>query len=133
VQVAPFISDVRFHHPRAIVPPCKLDGLIDTLERFPRLRFNLINVNARTAIVKDILGLKRAKNFFIDIAWADGVACIDDMCKLYGLSAVVFGTNAPLMYPLSVIYKMLEVDLSSDQKNSIIRGNALRFLGKTKR
>ncbi len=126
VQIAPQITDHRMHHPRAYVPPAPLDGLAGLLREFPRVRTAVINVNGH--ILPDRAAVRKAKNLFVDLSWADGLDCLEDFVGFYGPDRVLFGTNAPLMVPLSAVYKLKESSLTPSQKRTITRTNAIRFL-----
>ncbi len=130
VQIAPVVSDPRMHHPRAAVPAANLENLPDVLRRFPRLRVALLNVRAENdPALKDSAFVRSCPNLFFDIAWVDGVGRVSELVERFGDEHILLGTNAPLMIPLSAIYKLREGDLSEAQRGRITRDNAIRFLG----
>jgi predicted TIM-barrel fold metal-dependent hydrolase len=130
VQIAPVISDPRMHHPRAHVPAASLEGLPDLLRRFPALNVALLNVRVETEpALKDAAAVRDLPNFFFDIAWVDGVGQVGRLVDEFGDEHILLGTNAPLMIPLSAVYKLRETDLSQAQIDRITRDNAIRFLG----
>jgi predicted TIM-barrel fold metal-dependent hydrolase len=129
VQIAPAICDPRMHHERAHVPAAGLEGLPDLLRRFPRLNVALLNVRVETEpALKDAAAVRDLPNFFFDIAWVDGVGQVGRLVDEFGDEHVLLGTNAPLMIPLSAIYKLREADLSQAQIDHITHDNAIRFL-----
>ena len=74
--------------------------------------------------------MKRSGNLFFDIAWVDGVCCIDELAGRFGVDAMLLGTNAPLLEPVSALYKLKESSLRAGDLRRITRTNALRFLGR---
>lgn len=130
VQIAPVVSDPRMHHPRAHVPAASLDGLLDLARRFPRLNIALLNVRVEVEpTMKDAAAVRACPNLFFDIAWVDGLGQVDGLAERFGVEHLLLGTNAPLMVPISALYKLRETDLSQGQQERITRGNAIRFLG----
>jgi len=130
VQIAPVICDPRMHHERVRVPAASLEGLLDLLARFPRLNVALLNVRVETEpALKDAAAFRALPNFFFDIAWVDGVGQVGRLVDEFGDDHVLLGTNAPLMIPLSAVYKLREADLAQAQIDRITHDNALRFLG----
>jgi len=129
-QITAVASDPRMHHPRAVVPAADVRVLGKLIRRFAELRVCLLNVNGAVPPWRRSDTFKKADNFFIDIAFADGVGCVDEMVERYGIESVVFGTNAPLLLTLSSVYKLKESSLDKSQLHSITRHNALRWLGR---
>lgn len=130
VQIAPVISDPRMHHPRAHVLPASLEGIVDIARRYGRLNIALLNVRVETEpALKDAAAAGACPNLFFDIAWVDGLGRVSELVEEFGDGHLLLGTNAPLMIPVSAVYKLRETDLSSQQVDRITRGNALRFLG----
>lgn len=131
VQIAPVICDPRMHHPRAHVLPASLEDILEVASRFPRLRVALLNVRVENEpALKDAAAVRACENLFFDIAWVDGVGQVSNLVEKYGEAHLLLGTNAPLMIPISAVYKLREADLSKEQLERITRGNAVRFLGK---
>jgi uncharacterized protein len=132
VQIAPQVSDHRMHHPRVYVPPASLETLSDILNEFPKVRIAVINFNGYGIPKRE--KIRNAKNFFLDISWADGLAAVGDLADIFGVDKLLFGTNAPLMIPVSSFNKLKETDMSKKDIRKITRDNALRFLkgGKSK-
>jgi len=126
VQIAPQITDHRMQHPKAYVPPASLDGLAELLREFPKVPTAVINVNGH--ILPDRSAVRKTKNLFVDISWADGTDCVDEFVRFYGLDRILFGTNAPLMEPLSAAYKLKESSLTRAQMKMVTQTNAMRFL-----
>lgn len=130
VQIAPVISDPRMHHPRAHVPAASLDGVLDIVRQFPRLNVALLNVRVEVEpALKDAAAVRGCPNLFFDIAWVDGVGQVGALVEKFGDEHVLLGTNAPLMIPVSAVYKLREADIAEAQLARITRGNAVRFLG----
>jgi uncharacterized protein len=130
VQIAPVMADPRMHHPRAHVPAASLEGLPALLQRLPHLRVALLNVRVETEpSLRDTALVRGLANLFFDIAWVDGVGVVDHLIERFGPEHLLLGTNAPLMIPISALYKLRETDLDEDGKGRITQGNALRFLG----
>jgi hypothetical protein len=128
VQVVPAVSDPRMHHPRAAVPAASMAAVPGILNALPALRLCVLNANL-APIAQDLAALRASKDFFCDIAWTDGLACLDAVAGNYGLDSVVFGSSMPLLPPLSAQYKLKEVDWDAAQIHAVTIGNARRFLG----
>ena len=134
VQIAPVIEDPRMHHPRVAVPAANIEALPQLVKEFPKVRIAVLNTKTFQFMPGNIPSrntkvLREADNFFTDIAWTDGFAGVDELIKLVGLKGVIFGTNAPLLLPLSAVYKLKEATLSKAALNAITNKNALKFLG----
>ena len=131
VQIAPQLSDVRSHHPSVLVPPADMSDLPNVLNDFPKLRVAVLNVNLSSWAIKESQSWAiKAEGVFLDIAWLDGLACLDELVDIVSIQRVLFGTNSPLMTPLSAIYKLRESSLNSKQRAAITTTNARRFLGR---
>lgn len=130
VQIAPVVADPRMHHPRVHVPAADLSALHEELRRFRTLRVLLLNVRENDPALREAALFRSHANLFTDIAWVDGVARVEELVDRLGIDRVVLGTNAPLMLPLSAIYKLRECDLTRRQRERLTRTNALRWLGR---
>jgi hypothetical protein len=128
VQVVPAISDPRMHHPRAMAPSTPLAVIPVLLRRIARLRLCVLNASA-APIAKDLETLRRSRSFFRDIAWADGIACLDPLAQQYGRDALVFGSSMPLLPRESASYKLREIDWDDAAMAALTEANARRFLG----
>ncbi len=133
VQIAPVVSDPRTDHPQVAIRPAKLDAVPQLPAMFPALRLALINVNMTVKLFANPKHLRRVGSVFFDIAWAEGVCCIQTLIETFGVDKILFGTNAPLMIPLAAVYKLQEADLNRSQQAAITRTNALAFLGKRRK
>lgn len=128
VQIVPAITDPRMHHPRVAVPASSLAAVPQLLQALPGLRLCVLNAHL-APIAQDLDALRRSKRFFCDIAWTDGLACLDTLAANYGPGAVVFGSSMPLLPPLSAQYKLRETDWDAAKIEAATAGNARRFLG----
>ena len=130
VQIVPEVSDRRMHHPCLAVGQVDLTTLPRVLREFPTLRTALLNIKVFRPTAKSFSWVSKIPLLFMDIAWLDGVAVVDDLVKAVGIDRVLFGTNAPLMIPLSSVYKLREASLDRHGMAAITERNAKRFLGK---
>ncbi len=129
VQIATVVADPRMHHPAVMVPAVRLDPLADLLRLFPRLRIAILNATGiRETVNPKTLG--RTDNLFFDVAFADGVACVDDLIDALGRGRILLGTNAPMMIGLGAVYKLRESRIEAGELRRLLRENALRFLSR---
>ncbi len=126
VQIAVSMEDERTLHPLVNVSPTDVAPLPALVERFPRLRVQLLNV-FRTVRGKLIQDLAAARVRF-EIATLEGVAGIGNLLHQVSAGCLLFGSNAPFYYFESSQLKLKESLLSEEQFDAISAGNARKFL-----
>ena len=126
VQLAVSMEDERTLHPLVNVPPTDVAPLPAILQKFPRVRLQLLNV-FRTVRGKLIQDLAAARVRF-EIATLEGVAGIANLLEQINESCLLFGSNAPFYYFESSQLKLKESPLNERQLHAIREGNARSFL-----
>lgn len=131
VQIAPLVADPRMHHPRALVPPARIDALPAILEEFPQLAVCVLNAPGIGGIFPNARRIPKASRLFMDISGIESVSGVARLAETVGVDRLLFGTNAPLLIPLSAVYKLRETDFSKSEHIRVTRANARNFLGRT--
>jgi len=59
-----------------------------------------------------------------DISHVDGVGAVGKLAAKIGTERILFGSHAPFFYLQSSLLKMKEADLTDEQREAILEGNA---------
>lgn len=123
LQIAARVADERMHHPLVMVPPVdlsELDGQVgesDTAE--------IILLNVRQPELAAAAGLAQAHpGVFIETSHIESIGGVARLFERFPEGQVLFGTHAPLLYPLSAVHKLKEAELSPGQLDKIGAANA---------
>jgi predicted TIM-barrel fold metal-dependent hydrolase len=126
LQVAVRVTDERMHHPLMKVPAVDLAGMQSQLERADGVSIVLLNVrnqefSAAARLAEDHPGI------FIEISHVEFIGGVARLFERFPEDQVLFGSHAPLLYPLSAVYKLQEADLTEEQLGKLGAGNAARL------
>lgn len=109
------------------MPVLPMSRVAPLLVRFPRLRIVLGGVNYGE--------LKRARplllqhqRVFIETSCLQLRGAIEQLAALIGVERLLFGTGMPLQNPACEIAKIENLELPDDQRNMILRMNALKLM-----
>ncbi len=128
LQIAVRIADERMHHPLMKVPPVDLGGLEDQLDAAKSAKIVLLNVRQPEFTTAARLA-EAHSGVFIEISHVESIGGVSRLFERFPEEQVLFGTHAPLFYPLSAIHKLKEADLTAEQLDSISGSNAEGVLG----
>ena len=118
------LEDARMQHPGMRVPDVKPDAIVDAIQRWPELRWLVVNcLSAQiTAICKQ---LPEDAQAWFDIARVQGpLECVRLLRDQVSARRLVFGTNLPLHVPHSPIMELADARLSPEEDAVIRSGNA---------
>lgn len=129
VSVAVRMSDERQHHPLCMVPPVALGPLPALAAAYPRAP--IVVVNAGRGDIGPLLPAAReAPNLHFEMSHFESVAGVETLGREWGIERVLFGTHAPWYYPESAVLKVMrECEFTDEEREAILRGNAMRILG----
>lgn len=128
VQLATAMEDERMMHPLVQVKPVDVAPLETLLPAVPGVRIVLLNA-VRTVpfpLLGKIIG---AGEVYAEIASVEGVAGISNLLQRMPVERLLFGSNAPLFYPESALFKLRESPLTDTQSNAIRCASAHRLMG----
>ncbi len=125
VQIVTRIQDERLHHPLAQVPPVDVQGVARLAAGMPELPMTLLN--AATAEVAAALKTASPSNLTFDISHVDGLGAVGKLARSVGAERLLFGSHAPFFIPRSAVLKMVEADLTPEQRMAVLQGNAERI------
>lgn len=129
VQIVAWMEDERTQTPALEAQLVDLLPLVSLLENIPKARVTVLNgfVSLRSAQLPWDR-LKRFDNLAFDIAMMEQLMGVKVLVDAIGVERVVFGSYSPMFYFESAFLKLREADLSAQQTQAILRGNASRWL-----
>jgi len=128
LQTALRVADERMHHPLMKVPPVDLGDLEDHLDQAKNAKIVLLNVRQpELATAARLAGAH--SGVFIEISHVESIGGVGRLFERFPEEQVLFGTHAPLLYPLSAVHKLREADLTAEQLDRVSGNNAAGMLG----
>ncbi len=127
VEIAVRVADERMHHPLVKVPAVDVAKIETHLSTAARTSIVFINVRANEFAAAAKLA-QAHRNVFVEISHAEQVGSVSRLLQQFSVAQVLFGSHAPLLYPVSAMFKLRESDLSDEQIAAIANGNARRIL-----
>jgi uncharacterized protein len=127
LQIVVMMEDERTQHPLARVPHVDVNLLPELLGKAPRARVQLLNA-FRSVRGQILLKLAATGRVFFELASLEGAGGVAALLKQVPLDRVLFGSHAPFFYPESAHVKLLESDLSLEQRAAVTEHNAVRVL-----
>lgn len=128
VQITVIMEEERTLHPLVNVPPTDTAPLSTALKKLPTARVQLLNA-FRTLKPADAESLASLGVRF-EIAMLEGVSGVEQLLKRLPLSALCFGSYAPVFYFDSARLKLQESELGGMQRSAICSENAVQLLTK---
>lgn len=126
VQIAVVMEEERTIHPLVSVPATDAAPLAAVLEKFPKIRVQLLNA-FRTLRGAPLLSLA-SRGVGFEIAMLEGVAGIARLLEKFPSQRLCFGSHAPFFYTESARLKLQESALDPEQMKALCFENARRFL-----
>jgi predicted TIM-barrel fold metal-dependent hydrolase len=123
LQIAIRVADERMHHPLVKVPPVDLGGLEGQLAGSGSVSIILLNVRQPELAAAAELA-EAHPGVYIEISHIEFIGGVARLFDRFPERQVLFGTHAPLLYPLSALHKLREGDLNPEQSAGILRANA---------
>src|SRR5690606_20911257 len=117
VQIAVIMEEERTLHPLVNVPPTDTAPLSTALKKLPTARVQLLNA-FRTLKPADAESLASLGVRF-EIAMLEGVSGVEQLLRRLPLSALCFGSYAPVFYFDSARLKLQESELGGMQRSAI--------------
>ncbi len=128
VQISVIMEDERTIHPLVNVPPTDTAPLSAALEKFPKMRLQLLN-SFRTLRGLPVLSLA-ARGVRFEIATLEQVAGIATLLEKFPPQNLCFGSYAPFFYLESAKLKLQESALNPAQMQALCFDNARRLSGR---
>ncbi|MEN6605079.1 MAG: amidohydrolase family protein [Bryobacteraceae bacterium] len=129
VQIAACMEDVRTQNPLVRVREVNLAPLADLLGTVSAARVQILNWRGTARdVAARLAGTGRA---YFDLAMLEGVEGLARLRQTVPLPCVLFGSNSPLYYFDSARLKVREAGLPPAEEQAVLRGNAVRVLGRT--
>ncbi|MEA3399880.1 MAG: amidohydrolase family protein [Armatimonadota bacterium] len=131
VEVTVRMTDERHHHPRVMVPPVALTGLLPAAADHPNVPIVVANAkNAEANGLARDAGAELPANLYFEISHFESVGGVQDLAESLGIDHLLFGTHAPYYYPESSHMKVFEECAFSDADLAkLTHGNAKQVLG----
>ncbi len=126
LQIVTRVQDERHQHHLARVQPVPVADIVQVARDFAPLPVMVLN-----AASGEVLGACEGgcpDNLSCDISHVEGVGGVGDLSDRLGAGHVLFGTHAPLLIPESALLKMREADLNGEDRELIVRGNAIKIV-----
>ena len=123
VQIVAQMEDERTQHPLAQAKAVDLRPLAEVLKKVPEAKVMVLNAN-RAMSMTALAGCRVT----LDFAMLEGVGSVANLLKDWPVDQLVFGSYAPFFYWESAWLKMEESELSAEQRQRILRGNAESWL-----
>jgi len=129
VQIAAWMEDERTQIPALEAQLVDLHPLVSLLESVPKARVMVLNgfVSLRSARLPWDR-IKRFDNLTFDIAMLEQLMGVKVLIDAVGVERVVFGSYSPMFYFESSFLKLREADLSAQQTEAVLRGNAFKWV-----
>lgn len=128
VQLALRMEDERTHHPLLRLPPVDAAPLAGIVMAEPGLRLVILHW-------KDLLGpeqlrrLSAAGRVYFEISMLEGLGNLASLVENVSPLRVLFGSNSPLFYFESALFKVREAGLDEQQQRAVFAENARLLLG----
>jgi predicted TIM-barrel fold metal-dependent hydrolase len=126
VQLALCMEDVRTQHPLMRVPPVDFAPLADLVKPVPKLRLVVLNCYP-TLKLESLERLSSAGEVFFEFSMVERVGGLERLTQQVSLQRVLFGSNYPLFYFESALFKVRESGLTEAQKKGVFEENARRL------
>lgn len=127
VQLCVQMEDERMMHPLLRVPPVDLAPLPALLRQHPQARVVLLN--ALKGAPSDLhKACAECGNAWFDIAMIEGLGGVANVLKELPPERLLFGSHAPLFYPIAAVLKLKESTLAGTRLESISSINASALL-----
>jgi predicted TIM-barrel fold metal-dependent hydrolase len=104
------------------------DEIADACTRHPALPIVLTRVSWRIDRLLFPL-LERLPNLFVETSFYQGHRAIEEYCRRFGATRLLFGTHLPVCAPGASLMPITHADLPDEQKAAIAGGNLRRLLG----
>jgi hypothetical protein len=129
VQLVLVMEDDRMMHPLLRVDPVDTAALAGLVKQTPGLRLVLSNA-LRTLRGQPLLDVIASGQVYVEISMLEGVGGVENLVAQVPTDRVLFGSNAPLFYFESALFKLKESSLSEVQLRALRSQNAQHLLGK---
>ncbi|MBI2435572.1 MAG: amidohydrolase family protein [Candidatus Hydrogenedentes bacterium] len=127
VQLTVTLEDERMMHPLLRVPPVDCAPLPGVLTSIPDAQVLLLN--AVRTVPRDLLRrLAVEHGVYCEIATVEGLGGVANLLEDVPLEQVLFGSHAPLFYPVAAVLKLKESALAEAQLAAVTMDNARRLL-----
>jgi hypothetical protein len=125
VELALRMEDERTQHPLVRVAPVDPAPLPALIGREPKLR--LVILHWKDLLRGDLIRrLSAAGEVYFEISTLDGLGNFTRLLEDVSVERVLFGSNFPLFYFESALFKVREAGLSEAQRKAVFEGNARR-------
>jgi predicted TIM-barrel fold metal-dependent hydrolase len=109
------------------VPPVDLSPLPAVVKNAPGARLVLLNTDS----IQNSERLRKLYSFdnvYFDLSMIEGVNGVARIAKAVSSQRILFGSNCPLFYFESALFKVREADCTDAEKRAILEGNARGLL-----
>lgn len=127
VQLAVAMEDERTQHPLMRVPPVDLSPLPDVLKKQPGVRLVILNSDHAQTLER-LKSLVSFNNVYFDLSMVEGVNGVGRLAKALSSRRILFGSNFPLFYFESAVFKVREAECTDAEKQAILEDNARGLL-----
>ncbi len=118
------MEDEREHHALARIPRVSVDEMINAAVRFRNLSFVCLSACNDEAV--SICG--KTENVCFDTSFLEQMNTVAALMKDIPASRLLFGSHTPFFYTRAALMKMHYAEIGTDDRNSILAGNACRLL-----
>ncbi|MCD6217446.1 amidohydrolase family protein [bacterium] len=133
VALAVRVEDERQHHWLMKVPPLDMGKVVDTIIKFPKVRFVISGASySELSSVRERLA--KLDNWHFDIGRMQGrhaspgaVEVVVRAVEDFGADKMLFGSNAPFQYVKSSLLKVLNAKISERDRELILSSNAIKL------
>ncbi len=116
-------QDERAHNPIAQVPPVSFAEVSSLAERHAKLRVIAVGAYAHE-IAQTARRAPLPDNLYVELSFVESEDPLSDALRVCAPERLLFGTHAPLFYPLANVYKVEHSEASSDAKRRALHQNA---------
>ncbi len=118
------MEDERDQHRLVQVPPVGTEEIIELAGGFPDTDFLCLSACFSEAVALS----SGVENLYVDISFTEKMNTVAELIARVPVSQVVFGSHSPFFYTEGALLKMKHAEVSREDKNLIMVGNALRIL-----
>lgn len=119
--------DERSHHWCMQVPPLAVEDVTYVLKTFPDIRLAVCNANLPAEGVPLAPSLTGRAHALLTTGYKS--LNLREVIERIGAEHVAYGSGAPMYYPESALYQILDADIDDGTREQILGRNARSFLG----
>jgi len=129
VQIVVRVEDERFHHWKMLIPATPLDDILKLVQAVEGCSFVLTGCSTPEAS-RFLHSTQDRAECMVELSYVKSpFNAVEAFLKAHGSDRALYGTHLPFVYPAVSTEKVTRANISPQDLQAIVHGNAARILG----